>query len=692
MLQFKGNFFYENIKNTVSVIISLFFLILPVLCFVYFYTNFNFSFPNIFIGSFLLHLFLLPLFFIIHDKNAWSYDFDNPRYTSWLHPKIIKQISLALIYPYVFGLYYSVIRYNRLGSDVYIDISKLGPYQYHIFSLLLVLPNCFIIFSKETGFVFSKLLELRNYLWSTFVELFYSFYIYILSKDYVFFTLHKIYKWYQYTSCFIGLNNESHWFSKEVLPWYRHIFSFIFYHFPKIMWVFCVVSVVLEFFFFRCILHYSLYVLFVAPILILLYYLLQNLKFSGFNRDVSLSDYLYINWMKDSVRFPEVFSSYVRCSENVFPFHIELNKNQQKRLTEIESDIPKNFHCFRKSTDFVDYKLQLVQRVYGHPWAVRFVANYYKQHSRRFFHSSSFSRGPQNNIPCPKPWMGITPLAKPLHPATSALCKTPFQKIAIYNSDHTHYEGIMRTEKRFGGSPLPKDIFVSGIKPPFPNEKSFTIHAETSLTSYFYPTEVMFGYKVSRFSSAIPISYIEPKQKRPDGTLDGRNSFTLDKRIHGYDHKAGKLDRTNNVVVSNKTKKDFSNLLDLHRNTYQDHFSSEHFSILNKLKTFYGDVPGQQHALFSNSLAFNGLQMPPLYSPDNFYTGYFSEKSQYTYTNAQNVVYTVSEYLKSQGIPEPTNKADWQDFFDNILPKVKKDLDIKFDINCWDNLDVVSSV
>ena len=83
--------------------------------------------------------------------------------------------------------------------------------------------------------------------------------------------------------------------------------------------------------------------------------------------------------------------------------------------------------------------------------------------------------------------------------------------------------------------------------------------------------------------------------------------------------------------------------------------------------------------------------MPPLHSPDNFYTGYFSKKAQYSYQSAHPTVLTVSEYLKSQGIPEPKSREEWKQFFEKIVPEVKRDLDAKFGNTVWNEIDIFDS-
>ena len=89
----------------------------------------------------------------------------------------------------------------------------------------------------------------------------------------------------------------------------------------------------------------------------------------------------------------------------------------------------------------------------------------------------------------PNPWKGVPPLPKDLHTGTAAICRSPMQKIVINNANHVHYENITRTEKFYGGKPLPLDIFVPGIKPPLPNAKQFSIHSEESFRSFFYPAQ-----------------------------------------------------------------------------------------------------------------------------------------------------------------------------------------------------------
>ena len=455
---------------SVQPIFAIIFLVIPVFFGFWTFHFLRFILVESLLFSFLLHLFLIPLQMILNSYNKWDQDFLANTFSTWLHPRIIKHISLALVYPYIFGIYYSIIRYSRLGSEIFIDLSRLGPYQYYILFYSIIIPFLFIVYLPQITIAWKKVSSFRDYFWKQTTDLFYSWYIYLLSKKMIFFCIEKLYKTIYYLAHRLGVYNityfhitgkgkDFHYANNVSLPWYRYVISHIFYNFLTVITILVVFSLFIEFLLTKGYICFGLYILFIAPVIRTLWYLWKSLALSRFVVDCCLSDYLYTNWNKP--KFVEDFPSLVRNADLFFPIPVTLNKSEMAKLTEIEKSAPHKGWGFRKNTSPVRHRLQLVHRVRNHPWAVRFCANYYEHHNKRFFHSSAHLCAPLK-VP-PTPWKGITPLPKPLHPGTAALCKTPMQKIAMFNSDHTFYQPITMIEKRFGGTPLHKETFVPGM-------------------------------------------------------------------------------------------------------------------------------------------------------------------------------------------------------------------------------------
>lgn len=629
-----------------------------------------FSLPSVILAVFLFHILVLPLQFILNSRNNWDKDFLNATFFSWLHPRILKHVSLALIYPYIFGLYYSIIRYSRLGSYVFLDISKVAPYQYFILLFFLTFSFLFILLLPFIEKFFMVLSSFRNYLWEQTTDLFYSFYIYLLSKNYIFKFLEKAYKSYYFLAFFIGVKNITYFLSSTKLPWYRYVFSYLFYNFLNIIVISTFLSIFLEIVFTRGHIYYGLYLLFFMPFVRFFFYLWQSLCLTPFYRDVCLADYLYTSW--DELKDPQSFPIFVESAHVFFPIVVDLKPSQVIKLKEIEKKFNVRSWEFRRKTIPVRHRSQLVERVRNHPWGFRFAANYYDTHNKRFYHSSPVLHTIPKTI---APWKSIPPLEKNLHSGVAALCQSPMQKAAIFNANYLLYDFILRMEKRTGGFSLHKETFISGVAPPRVNEKSFTIHTEEAARSFFYPIQASFGIVPSRFSRSMPVSYVEKTQQAPDVLLDGRNSITSDKRIHSYDLKAGKVTRTNNIVSTCQDETSYKTLIGWHKK-YMGILGTDPKieSVLSELTHNYGDIPEQQNILFANSHLFSGLHMPPLPCPNHFYTGWFSIKGQNAYCKAQDILYQVDFYLKSRNIKEPKTNAEWDFFHQHIVPAAKRDL------------------
>lgn len=255
----------------------------------------------------------------------------------------------------------------------------------------------------------------------------------------------------------------------------------------------------------------------------------------------------------------------------------------------------------------------------------------------------------------------------------------------MFNKDRISYGSIQAVERRLGGIPLHKNTFQNTLPPPKPNETSFVSHTEIAGCTYFHYSELIFGITVLRYSKNAPVSYTDPQQKQPDKIVDNRYGIIMDKRVHPYDDKSGMyLDRTNNIIVSNRSKEQYEDLLDNHiismrTNTF---FTSEQEKVILGLKKKYGDVNGQQGVLMPNMHLFSNHYLPPLHNPENFYTGWFSSKAKSAYFKANNIVLFVDDFLVSNNIEKPRTKQEWQQFLNGPdFLKVKAELDNRFEKN-----------
>ena len=405
------------------------------------------------------------------------------------------------------------------------------------------------------------------------------------------------------------------------------------------------------------------------------------MRFSNFTRDASLADYLYTNW--NNLKFPQLFTMYVKNAELWFPVKISLQDKQIEKLYEIEKAFPNEDWSFRKKTHPKLHTMQLVERVQNHPWAVRVSAHYYDSHQKRFFHSAYILRMPK--LPTTGYFLKDKTVSH-LHPATASFCRSPMQKVAMFNKDHTMHGPIQKVESKFGGAPLHKDTFKSSIKPPNHAEKEFTKHVEKASCSYFHFSEQRFGTQVAEFSVNKRLSYTNPYQPQPDVILDNSRSNLKDQRIHNYDFKSGNINWTNNIVVSNRSFPNYAALMGNHKTFMEEKqtLTRETEKVCDNLTLKYADVTAQQGVLFPNLHIFkNGLDMPPLYSPDNFYTGNLSIKATSSYKAAQNKVMTVDDYITDMKISKPKTDAEWHYFYETIFPQIISDLDKKFGNQFW---------
>ena len=90
-------------------IIPLFILLMPLI--LVFTFNTNIAYFGRFCISILLHcLIIVPLMWYWSYLRNWGDIQESPiLYWSWSHPRVYKDLSIALIYPLIFGLYFSRI-------------------------------------------------------------------------------------------------------------------------------------------------------------------------------------------------------------------------------------------------------------------------------------------------------------------------------------------------------------------------------------------------------------------------------------------------------------------------------------------------------------------------------------------------------------------------------------------------------
>src|ERR1700761_4817213 len=146
------------------------------------------SWMTIFFGILVTHcIIIIPLFHYWSNLRNWETTSDS-KIQSWISPSLYKHIAIAMIYPSIFGVYFSSVRYLRLGEVV--DYS----YLLHLIPIDLIILLLFLFFSPYSiwfRMLLWKSLDMKNYLWDECYILLYSVNLKLLQKNAYF----RLYLW-----------------------------------------------------------------------------------------------------------------------------------------------------------------------------------------------------------------------------------------------------------------------------------------------------------------------------------------------------------------------------------------------------------------------------------------------------------------------------------------------------------------
>jgi hypothetical protein len=421
----------------------------------------------IFINCFLM----LPILTYIYNyKNISIYqEEDNTqdivKFKSWDHPNLHIHLMIAIIYPSIWGLYFSLSRYIRMGQtiDVNTYFSSFFTYYFDFIPLIVfTLPH--LIFWLIMPLLFFK--QLRIYLWEYTSSLLYSFHLKAL-QFYDYFRLCEIiYKaHFLYFDVFSGSIGATTWEIKNA-PYYRQILSFIFYR-SYILHIIFFLSIVIELYFTNGILYYGIYTIFIYPFIFSLFRCFTLFGCTQFIKDVCMSDYIYHNFTNP--RYSLNFWFYLH--NPIFwygfeqKFHPDLvdvlgrtmlvNYDRYINVTKRSNPLFKKVWSRKFVFDKVAFNSKLPGATFKnyskytitgnpHKWSLRIAARYWDTNNVRWFHSSTVLNYPLPNI----------------HPASIFFIKqNPYAILSFFNHPSINFSLIQKVTKNVTNWPKPSEIY-----------------------------------------------------------------------------------------------------------------------------------------------------------------------------------------------------------------------------------------
>ena len=283
-----------------------------------------------------IHSFVLtPIFHYWSKLRNW-YNQNHISYNSWNHPRLYFHITLAIIYPLLWGIFFSLSRFLRLGItyDVWYYI-KLMPQD--IILILFILPYT-LTWILIIIFFMSKM---RQYLWYECSTLLYSIHIYLLHYYFYFKFMELLYKTSFFFTCILTLNITY----KNKITKLQRITNYLYYH-PK--WItFIVLSFILFETIFTKKLYYGVYIIFIYTSI----YKIISCFFAygqlDFVFDCCYSDYCFLTDKNLTLRYPQRFWTYFQDAEHYYGFQYDYTQKQWDILKK-EMEKPKAQWILRK--------------------------------------------------------------------------------------------------------------------------------------------------------------------------------------------------------------------------------------------------------------------------------------------------------------------------------------------------------
>ena len=191
-------------------------------------------------------LVLLPLMNYWSKHRNWFTNKDKSK--QWKEPKVFLDLTIAIIYPMVWGCYFTFNRYLKVGEEI-----NIGSY----FSENTVILGGIILFmwpfiSFYIRILLWKFLDFRDYLWYHCRSFIISIMLFLLRYNIIYVILEKLHKLsFIWISFLIGHPNiyQKNWLTKKIHWIYLH---------PIVIYLFLFASMLIELLFKNGKLYYTL--------------------------------------------------------------------------------------------------------------------------------------------------------------------------------------------------------------------------------------------------------------------------------------------------------------------------------------------------------------------------------------------------------------------------------------------------
>jgi len=566
----------------------------------------------------------------------WKISFEEIPEFSWRHPRLYEHISIALLYPLIWGIYFSLSRYLNLGQKI--DITHNILFTLDWLTLLVFLsPSLFFWWMLFKEF----LNNLRNYLWEEFLSLITSIHKSLLSKNIYFIFIKKLHRFAFILNMLFSYNSEV----CENFPRWNKVLSF--FGRPLIIPSIILILVLFEIFYTHGIMYYSMYLLFFYPLFKGIWFCITQFTWHRFAYDVCFADFLTGNWTNP--KYPYQFWDYVSDSE--FYFGVKIDTDTEAVISQMSLPYIWKSRKVIKSRHTSELRLRVVgirsfldlstcEFIYKRTGncrgiCIQLAANYYAIQGVRWTHTAAVSR--------------------PLHSATAFFIKDPLDFIALINTGWSHYSIIEKSSKGLQW-PTPHSMYQSPLPEAIPvNPKTFAEVVETNLAVTIRPVFSKVG-TFPEMRQRYPTLSLEINQPRTDVVIymSGVNGpFLL-----GIDQKAVRNPGIGrNEAFSSISEKRYASTLD----EFWIHYRKTHSATstlrncLNELKISSSNFDLHRETWSSSLDKFDPNWRPPLRLIYNFQPQGLLEGVQASLVHSEKRIVAISDRLYALKIPPANN-------------------------------------
>lgn len=573
----------------------------------------------------LIHIaILIPLITYWSKHRQWNTMGKNNDITTWDQPIFFLYIVIAMMYPAIWGIFLSMMRYLKLGTKINIK-EKIEALVYflgwdNIIVILFLTPVFFLWL-----IVLLKLFNTwRFWYWYNFRNVYMVVHFYCLRFYVYFYIFEKLYKLSFIIMRFIYLSSDIYTKEKNYLIfryWLRYAYcnSWII---RIAICLFLILFMITELFFCGGTIYYFSYIVFLLPIVYAISYFVVNLHKMDWVTDVCNADYYACNW--NNPRYKQKFWLLFSNSDERNGFNWYFSEQQLKEFSRIISNTVK----FTSSTSH----FMLPIRVKNKPYCIRLKAAYKSNYGIRWVH---------------------TVVPKPLHSATGYFVKGLLERINLINSGwRPHYAIILNAQKHYPSTNIPTQWYIK-----YPDPKGGIREImEHNLVTNFLPLAER-NVKIGLFDKSLHY-HTGPGQVEPDIMFDFSNQQIFsDKRIHALDEKSGKKHLVNLIYTEMSKKTYIQKLERLRSQMLYSHPTEYNDAIMTPILKKLGDTCEnlEQHKIvWATNLHHFGKFVPPLRIPQTFSLENATPQFRKEFNAAKIKMNKLSDYLYTKGVPQIT--------------------------------------